>query len=65
MAKYELKKRTETNGDVGYYICKDGAYVDKSFATQVEEAEKMLEQFVNGKPSEPIVEILKTIDVND
>ena len=65
MAKYELKKKTDTNGDAGYYICKNGNYVDKSFSYKIEEVEKMLEEFINGKPSEPIIETLKTIEVDD
>lgn len=65
MANYQLKKKTDTNGDVSYYICKDGSYIDKSYSYKLEEAEKMLEEFINGKPAEPIIEILKTIDVNE
>ena len=65
MAKYELKKKTDTNGDTGYYICKNGNYVNNSFSLQIEDAEKMLQNFIDGKPSEPIIETLKTIEVND
>jgi hypothetical protein len=65
MARYELIKKTDTNGDIGYYIVKDDQYVDKSFTFSLEEAEKMLDEFINGKSANPIIEILKTIEVND
>jgi hypothetical protein len=65
MEKYELIKKTDTNGDVGYFLKKNGKYVDKSFTFKIEEVEKMLEEFINGKPTEPIIEILKTIEVNE
>jgi len=29
MAKYELKKRTETDGETSYYILKDDRYIKK------------------------------------
>jgi hypothetical protein len=65
MAKYELIRKTDTNGDVGYYIVKDGKYVDKSFTFKIEQVEEMLEEFINGKPAEPIIETLKTIEVDE
>ena len=65
MAKYELKKRTENNGEISYHILKDNKYVDNSFARTIEDAEKLFNEFVNGKPSEPIIETIKTIDVNE
>jgi hypothetical protein len=65
MTKYELIKKTDTNGDVGYYLIKDGKYVDKSFSFKIEEVEKMLEDFINGKPTDPIIETLKTIEVDE
>ena len=48
MAKYELKKRTETDGETSYYILKDDRYIDKSFARNIEDAEKLFNEFVNG-----------------
>jgi hypothetical protein len=65
MAKYELKKRTETDGEVWYFIHKDGSYVDKSSTRKIEDAHKLLDEFVNGKPSEPITETIKTIEVEN
>ena len=65
MAKYELKKRTETDGETSYYILKDDRYIDKSFSRNIEDAEKLFNEFVNGKPSEPITETIKTIEVDD
>ena len=65
MAKYELKKRTENNGEISYHILKDNKYVDNSFARTIEDAEKLFNEFVNGKPSEPIIETIKEIEVNE
>jgi|TARA_R110000822_G_scaffold46568_2_gene123793 hypothetical protein len=65
MAKYELKKRTETDGEISYHILKDDRYVDKSFARNIEDAERLFNEFVNGKPSEPIIETIKEIEVNE
>lgn len=66
MAKYELVKKTEINGDVWYFIRKDEGYsVDNSWTTKLEEAEKMLHELENGRTSKPIFETLKTIEVND
>jgi hypothetical protein len=66
MAKYELMEKTENNGDVWYYIRKDeGLSVENSWTKNLEQAEKMFEQIQKGKPVEPIIQILKTIEVND
>jgi hypothetical protein len=66
MAKYELMEKTEVNGEVWYYIRKeDGFSVSNSWTTKLEDAEKMLEQIQKGKPAEPIVKIIKIIDVNE
>jgi hypothetical protein len=66
MAKYELMEKTENNGDVWYYIRKDEFLsVENSWTKKFEEAEKMLDQIQKGKPAEPIIQILKTIEVND
>jgi hypothetical protein len=32
---------------------------------EIEEAEKNLEELLKGKPTEPIIKILKTIEVNE
>lgn len=65
MAKYELKKKTDSDGEVSYFIYKDGFYVDKSYASNVKDAEKLFNEFVNGKPSEPIIETIKSSEVYD
>lgn len=65
MAKYELVKTTELNGDVWYNIKKDGYHVNSSFSKDLKSTEQMFDELVNGKPSEPIVEIIKNIEVND
>ena len=66
MAKYELMQKTEINGDVWYYIRKDeGFSVEQSWTLSLEKAEKMLEQLQQTKISEPIIQVLKTIIVNE
>lgn len=60
MAKFELIKTTDVNGEIWYNITKDGLHVNTSFTKKLEDAEKLFEELTNGKPSEPIVEILKT-----
>ena len=66
MAKYELMEKTENNGDVWYYIRKDDGFsVENSWTKILRDAEKMFEQIQKGKPTEPIIKILKTIEVND
>jgi len=66
MEKYELMQKTENIGDVWYYIRKDeGFSVENSWTKKLEDAEKMLEQIQKGKPADPIIKILKTIEVND
>jgi hypothetical protein len=66
MAKYELMEKTENNGDVWFYIRKDeGFSVENSWTKDLQYAEKMLEQIQKGKPADPIIKILKTIEVNE
>lgn len=65
MAKFELIKTTDVNGEIWYNITKDGLHVNTSFTKKLEEAEKLFEELTNGRPSEPIVEILKTIENAD
>ena len=66
MAKYELMEKTENNGDVWYYIRKDDGFsVENSWTKNLQDAEKMFQQIQKGKPTEPIIKILKTIEVND
>jgi hypothetical protein len=65
MAKYELMERTEVNGQVWYHIRKDNDHIEGTFTRELKEAEKNLEELVNGKPNEPIIKILKTIEVDE
>lgn len=65
MAKYELMEKTEPNGQVWYHIRKDDNHVDGSYTRDLKEAEKNLEELINGKPTEPINKILKTIEVDE
>ena len=65
MAKYEIVERTEVNGQVWYHIRKDDDHEEGSFTRELEEVEKNLEELINGKPTEPIIKILKTIEVDE
>lgn len=65
MAKFQLIKTTELDGGVWYHINKDGLHVNQSYTRKLADAEKMLDELVNGKPSTPIEEILKTIENAD
>jgi hypothetical protein len=65
MAKYELMERTEVNGQVWYHIRKNDDHVEGTFTRELEEAEKNLEELLKGKPTEPIIKILKTIEVDE
>jgi len=66
MAKYQLMEKTENNGEVWYYILKeDGMSVNNSWTLKLEKAEEMFEEIQKGKPTEPIIKILKTIEVNE
>jgi len=65
MAKYELLKTTDVNGEIWYSINKDGLHVNTSFSRDLKATEEMLAELLNGKPSKPIVEILKSIENDD
>lgn len=66
MAKYELMEKTENNGDVWYYIRKDDGFsVENSWTKVLRDAEKMFEEIKKGKATEPIIKILKTLEVNE
>jgi hypothetical protein len=65
MAKYELNEKTEINGEIWYFIRKDGHYVDNSYTRHIEEATQMLEEIIKGKSSDPIIKVIKTIEIND
>jgi hypothetical protein len=65
MTKYELVEKTEINGEVWYLIRKDGYYVSDSVTRKLEQAEQMLSELEQGKPSEPIFKTLKTIELDE
>jgi hypothetical protein len=65
MTKYELMKITNPDETIIYFIRKNGDSVSGSFTTKLNEAEEMLKEFEKGKPSEPIYETLKTIEVEE
>jgi hypothetical protein len=65
MTKYEIVERTEVNGQVWYHIRKNDDHVEGTFTRELEEAEKNLEELLKGKPTEPIIKILKTIEVDE
>jgi hypothetical protein len=65
MAKYELVEKTEVNGEVWYHILKDGYHVNETYTLNLQAAEIIFEELIKGKPSEPIIKILKTTEVND
>ena len=66
MTKYELMEKTEYTGEIWYYIRKDDGFsVENSWTKKLEDAEKMFKELEEGKSSEPVIKILKTIEVND
>jgi len=65
MAKYELVEKTEIDGQIWYYIRKDGNQVNGSWTLRIEQAQQMLDQFEKGKPTEPIFKVIKTIEVDE
>lgn len=66
MAKFELVEKTEVNGEVWYYIRKEGGLsLEGSWSKNLEVVQKMLEELEKGKPSEPIFKVLKTIEINE
>jgi hypothetical protein len=65
MTKYELVEKTEVNGEVWYHILKDGDHVNETYTLRLQDAEIIFEELIKGKPSEPIIKILKTIEVDE
>jgi hypothetical protein len=66
MAKYELMEKTEITGEKWYYIRKeDGFSVNNSWTLDLQKAESMFDEIENGKPADPIIKILKTIEVDE
>jgi hypothetical protein len=58
-------KITNPDETIVYFIRKNGDSVSGSFTTKLNEAEGMLNDFEKGKPSEPIYETIKTIEVEE
>jgi hypothetical protein len=66
MTKYELMEKTEYTGEIWYYILKDDGFsVENSWTKNLEDAEKMFKELEEGKSSEPVIKILKTIEVDE
>jgi hypothetical protein len=65
MAKYELIKKTEVNGAVWYHITKDGDHVNETWTQNIDEATEMFGEIEKNMILEPIIEILKTLEIDD
>lgn len=65
MAKYELLKKTEVDGEIWYHITKDGYHVNESYTRYLEEAVELFDKFIKGKPTEPIIELIKTHETDE
>jgi hypothetical protein len=64
-AAYELIEKTDFLGDVWYSINKNSQYVGQSSTKNLSEAEEMLEKLISFKSSEPIINVLKTIEIDE
>jgi len=65
MPKYELIKKTEVNGSIWYHITKDGDHVNETWTQELEEANQMFSEIEKTMILEPIIEILKTLEIDD
>jgi hypothetical protein len=65
MKKYELVQETELNGQVWYKILQDGNYILGTLTKHLDEATSNLEAYANGKPTTPIIKVIKTIEVDE
>jgi hypothetical protein len=65
MNKYELVQETEPNGQVWYKIKHNGDYVIGTLTRHLEEANKILDEFANGRQVGPIIKVIKTIEVDE
>jgi len=65
MAKYELIKKTEVNGSIWYHITKDGDHVNETWTQNIDEATEMFGEIEKNMILEPIIEILKTLEIDD
>lgn len=64
-AVYELIEKIDLQGESVYYIIKNNSFIDGTFTRKLSEAEEMLQKFTSGKPSEPIINVLKTIEIDE
>lgn len=65
MTKFELLEEKEINGNVWYKIFQDGSYVAGTLTRNLEDANYMLDEFANGKPTTSFVKTIKTIEVKE
>ena len=65
MAKYELIKKTEVDGAIWYHITKDGDHVNETWTKDLNEANEMFSHLEKNTILEPIIEVLKTYEIND
>jgi hypothetical protein len=65
MAKYELIKKTEVDGAIWYHITKDGLHVNETWTKDLNEANEMFSHLEKNTILEPIIEVLKTYEIND
>lgn len=65
MAKFELVQETELDGNTWYKINQDGSYVSGTLTRHLEEANKFLDEFANGRQVGPNIKVIKTIEVDE
>ena len=65
MAKFELVQETEVDGNIWYKINHNGDYVSGTLTRNLEEANKFLDEFANGRQFGPSIKVIKTIEVNE
>jgi hypothetical protein len=65
MAKFELVQETEVDGNIWYKINHNGDYVSGTLTRNLEEANKFLDEFANGRQVGPNIKVIKTIEVNE
>lgn len=61
--KIELRKKTEFNGDVWYYIAKDGQDMSGSWSMTYEKTEAFYNNIVEQGLPQPTEEVLKTTEI--
>jgi hypothetical protein len=65
MAKFELVQETELDGYVWYKINYNGNFVNGTLTRHLEEANKFLDEFANGRQVGPNIKVIKTIEVDE